>query len=103
MISFELEEQTKTKLDKLLKINNFNYDKLISELLDYKINEAKRGIRNIELDLSNFEERYSLSSEEFYSKFSSGELENTHQNDFLIWSGEYEIYQSLQNELKTLL
>lgn len=49
MISIEVEEETKAKLNKLLKINNFNYDKLISELLEYKINEAKKGIRILNL------------------------------------------------------
>ena len=53
---------------------------------------------NIKKDLVEFEEKYSMSSEEFYEKISNGELDDI--KDYIIWSGIYEGYIDHIEKLK---
>ncbi|MBM2815762.1 MAG: hypothetical protein HW421_2524 [Ignavibacteria bacterium] len=104
MLTLELDVQTEMRFSKLLNIHGSNYIKLINSMFDYRINELKKGIRNIELDFSNYELKYKIKSSDFYSKYENGVFgEDSHNNDFMIWSGEYESYIEFQNELKQLL
>ncbi len=48
----------------------------------------------MQIDLKQFEEQYSLSSEEFYRQFESGKLGD--KEDYMIWAGIYEML--LQNK-----
>lgn len=104
MLTIELDVQTEMRFTKLLNIHGSNYTKLINSMFDYRINELKKGMRNIELDFSKYEQKYKIKSSDFYSKYENGIFgEDSHNNDFMIWSGEYESYIEFQNELKQLL
>jgi len=104
MLTLELDKQTEIKFNKLLDINGNSYHSLINSLYDYRINELKKGIRNIELDISAYENKYKIKSVDFYDKYEKGEFgEDSHNNDFMIWSSEYESYLEFQNELKQLI
>jgi len=104
MLTLELDQQTEVRFGKLLKLHGSNYTKLINSMLDYRINELKKGIRNIELHFSAYERKYKMKSSDFYSDYENGIFgEDSHNNDFMIWSGEYESYVEFQNELKQLL
>ena len=59
------------------------------ELIEYRTNELKRAIINIEIDLKKYEEKYGLTTEEFYEKYSKGDMEDS--EDFMLWAGIYEM------------
>ena len=48
--------------------------------------------------LSAFEERYHLSSEDFFHKYSSGENDDT--ADFVEWANNYRHYLAIRSELE---
>lgn len=104
MLTLELDKQTEIRFNKLLNIYGCNYATLINSMIDYRINELKKGISNIELDFMAYEHKYNMKTPVFYSKYENGEFgEESHNNDFMIWSGEYESYIEFGNELNQLL
>lgn len=50
--------------------------------------------------MKKFEQKYRLSTEEFYRKFKSGELGD--DEDFILWSGIYEMQQESNRRLAEL-
>lgn len=48
-----------------------------------------------------FEQRYQLSSEEFYAQYTAGALGDA--RDFVEWAGDYQHYQRLKAELESQL
>jgi hypothetical protein len=72
-------------------------------MINYRINELKKGLQNIELDFINFEEKYKIKTKDFYKRYINGDYgDESESNDFMIWSGEYEAYADFQNELDKL-
>ena len=103
MLTLNLDNQTETKFNKLLKISGMNFSVLISSMLNYRINELNKGIRNIELDFVKFEKKFKMKTKDFYNRYAKGDFgEESENNDFMIWSGEYEAYTEFQNELNKL-
>lgn len=101
MITINVSEQNQDKFNKLLGLYKGNSDNLVSAVIAYKVNDLRKGIRNIEVDLANFESRYAMSTQEFYEEFASGKIGDDN-DDFLAWSGEYEVLQEFKNDLKLL-
>ena len=66
----------------------------------YKILELKKANSNIKKDMRRFERKYKLSSNEFYAKFEEGKFGD--EDDFMLWSGIYELYQTNSNELSKI-
>lgn len=64
-------------------------------------NSALDAIVALAKRLSIFEERYQLSSEEFYDKFSKGMLED--DVDFIEWSNDYQNFLQLKLEIENRL
>ena len=52
-------------------------------------------IRSIEKDLKFFEDKYKMTSQEFYDKFSHAEIEE--KVDFFKWWSDYEIYLRIKS------
>ena len=102
MITVNLDSSTENKFQKLLGLYKGNYNDMFKGFLQYKIIELKRGIRNIEMDFTYFEQKYDIPTKTFYRKFSNGEIEE-HYDDYLKWSGEYEVCKEFKNELKLLI
>lgn len=103
MIQIKLDRQTEERFNKLLSLYNSNYSDLINSMIQYRIGELKKGISNIELDFVKYEKRYNMKSEEFYKLYEMGSFgEDSHNNDFMIWSSEYESYVRFRKELKEL-
>ena len=50
--------------------------------------------------MRRFERKYKLSSNEFYAKFEEGKFGD--EDDFMLWSGIYELYQTNSNELSKI-
>ena len=104
MLKLELDVQTENRFSKLLNLYGKNYTSLINSMFDYRINELKKGIRNIELDFSTYENKYKMKSPDFYRDYENGLFgESSHDNDLMIWSSEYESYLEFQSELNQLL
>lgn len=51
--------------------------------------------------LSVYEDRYRMSSEEFYNSFCKGQMEDT--VDFVEWSNGYQHYMAIKLEIERLL
>ncbi len=101
MININVNSTIEGKFNKLLRLYNENYDDLINGMVEYKKNELKKGIRNIENDFRYYEKKYALLTEDFYNKFINGDFKE-HNNDYLIWSGEYEVWKEFKDELKQI-
>jgi hypothetical protein len=62
--------------------------------------ELRRGILNLRLDLKRLEEKHRLPTEEFYEQFSQGALDD--REEFIIWSGLYEMLCENEKRLQEL-
>jgi hypothetical protein len=51
--------------------------------------------------LAAFEQKYRMASDEFYAQYLAGKLEDS--KDFVEWSGDYQHYISLKQELERKL
>jgi len=72
----------------------------IDKLLDRETSRLISQKARLEQQLADFEQRYSLSSEEFYERFEQGELGDA--MDFVEWSATYEMAANLQYRLSIL-
>ncbi|OHD07469.1 MAG: hypothetical protein A2086_02880 [Spirochaetes bacterium GWD1_27_9] len=99
LLNLELDPAIERKINIIFN-NTKNKDLLFEELINYQINEMKKGIVNIKNDLISFEKKYNMSSEEFYNKTNNGELDD--RKDFIIWAGIYEMYISNIEKVKEL-
>ena len=72
----------------------------IDKLLDRETSRLISQKARLEQQLSGFERRYSLNSEEFYEKFERGELGDA--MDFVEWSATYEMAANLRHRLSIL-
>ena len=72
----------------------------IDKLLDRETSRLISQRARLEQQLSDFEQRYSLNSEEFYEKFERGELGDA--MDFVEWSATYEMTANLRRQLSIL-
>lgn len=98
MITIQISDTYRERFDKLLNLYHGNHDDLIQAMLEFKVNDLKKGIQNIKTDLTYFENKYQKDTVTFYREFAKGN--HTDENDdFLIWSGEYETYREFEKEL----
>jgi hypothetical protein len=51
--------------------------------------------------LSSYEERYHMSSEDFYYKFKKGQISD--EIDYIEWSNDYQHYLAIRHELEKQL
>ena len=58
-------------------------------------------MKNVEIDFAFFENKYSISTAEFYKNFQKGKYDDSN-DDFIQWSGEYEIWLGHKEELDKL-
>lgn len=73
---------------------------LFSDFIEYHKRNAQREIARIEIDLATYEDKYDMASEDFYNKFYRGELEDA--QDFIVWSGIYEMQLESKKKLTEL-
>ncbi len=52
-------------------------------------------------DLTEFEREYAMTSEEFFAKYSRGEMGDA--MPFVKWAGRYQLYLDLKNKIQTSL
>ena len=101
MITVNLGSNAEDKFQRLLGLYKGNYENLFNGMIEYKIRELKRGIRNIEIDFAYYEKKYGISTQAFYKKFLDAEIKE-HNDDYFKWSGEYEVWQEFNEELKQI-
>ena len=89
-------------LEKYLSIhkNDNVVETAISKLVEMKINQFNQEISDLKKDLKKFENKYNFKSDEFFKKFTTGQL-----NDNLDFTDWIAIYKMLQNRIsdKSLL
>ena len=103
MLTLNLDNKTEKQFNKLLENSGMNFSDLISSMINYRISEIKKGMRNIEFDFANYEQKYKIETENFYNSYSKGDYgDESDATDYMIWSGEYEAYTEFQNELNQL-
>ena len=56
---------------------------------------------NLQSDLQEFEAQYQMTTEAFYQQFSQGFLDD--REDFIIWSGIYELLLENKNQSQSLI
>lgn len=101
MLNIDLNSDVQDRLKKLAETYKNNYNSLFNDFYNYNIEEHKRGMKNIELDLAFFEKKYSISTSEFYKIFNQGKY-GDYNEDFIRWSGEYEIWLEHKRDLENL-
>jgi len=97
-----LQQQTEQRLTNYVSVFGGNYDKMITDILSYRISQLQKSVKSIKTDLIFFEKKYKMQTPLFYKKFETGKL-GDENNDYYQWSGEYETYLDYQKELKYLL
>jgi ribosomal protein S24E len=99
MIQLELSNRTELRLKQVMLLHT-DKDSFFNKMIDYQISELKLGIYNIEKDLKQFEKKYAMNTKLFYKKFESGEIGD--EDDYMIWSGIYEMYLRDNEKLEKL-
>jgi hypothetical protein len=72
----------------------------IKSAIDKEIKRCEIGATLSEKALKQFEDRYKMSSEEFFFKMENGELDD--RLDFIEWAGEYELLRRTRQKLNAL-
>ena len=98
-VQLQLQPQTEERLRRILALYH-NQEAFAQNIIAYQIAELKRALLNIRLDLQQFEQKYQLTTKEFYQQFQTSLLEDT--EDFMIWAGIYEMFQKNTHNLKEL-
>ena len=98
-ITLNLEKDIAEKLNSYIQI--FGNDNLfVDKFMDFQKRRLKKEIALMKIDLINFEKKYNKKSEVFYSEFQEGNAGDS--EDFLLWSGIFEMYLDSKNKLSTL-
>lgn len=64
--------------------------KAISKIISYEIAKTAEELKELKEELKAYEKRFKMGSEDFFSKFSAGELGDS--ADFFEWSALYQMY-----------
>jgi len=74
---------------------------LFEKFIEFHKNRLKREIARMQIDLEVYEQKHKMTSEDFFNKFEKGELGDN--QDFIIWSGIYEMQKDSKRKLTQLL
>jgi len=95
--------QLKPELEKKVKYiisKQDNAESFFQDFILYQISELEKAIINIEKDIKKYEKKYKISSFEFYKLFEEGKFGD--EDDYMIWSGIYEMLNKNKAELKKI-
>jgi hypothetical protein len=98
-LSVELPPETEQKFIRIMEQYS-DKEEFFQDIIRYQIEELKNSIHNIEIDLTELEKKNCLSSEEFYHKFTNGELGD--EEEYILWSGIYEMQLANKKKLTEL-
>ncbi len=69
---------------------------ILRNSLERELRIIEHSIKRTKEKLKSFEEKYSMSSEEFYERFERGELGDS--QEFMLWAAEYEALKVLKKD-----
>jgi hypothetical protein len=72
----------------------------LEKLLHYEAESSREQLRQLREDLRQFEEKYGLSSAEFYQRFQAGETDD--RMDYVEWAAMAQMAQNLEARLELL-
>jgi len=98
-LHLEVESQTAQRLRKILEFYP-DQETFAQNIIAYQVAELKKGILNLQLDLKEFEEKYRLSTEDFYRQFTEGNTDD--REDYILWAGLYEMLRENEQRLEGL-
>lgn len=75
-------------------------DLALEKLFAYELETSQRQLQQIEQDLAEFEARYALSSDTFYSRFQSGEMGDG--LDFMEWASLVQMARRVGDRISLL-
>jgi len=81
-------------------LNDEYLQKAITKVIAYEIAKTSEEVEDLKRELKVYESRFDMDSEEFFSRFQAGELEDN--ADFFEWSALYKMYLRAQERLKIL-
>ncbi len=76
------------------------FERLLEKLLDAALSRQRLRMKRYERDLSEFESRYGMKSEVFYSRFEDGAAGDS--MDFFEWAGLYELFLTAYEKVRRL-
>jgi hypothetical protein len=101
MLNLNLNVRPKTA-KRLKKVLEFSRDEetFAQNVIAYQVVELKRGILNLKLDMKACEEKYKMTSADFYKRFSQGKLDD--REDYILWAGLCEMLEKDEKQLRGL-
>ncbi len=100
-----VETRTVGRLEGLLRLYHTGYhssvvDKTVEKLVILEVTRSNNELTRLRERLEAYERQYNMPSEDFYTKFRSGELGDA--MDFVEWSVFWDMYESTQERLNEL-
>ncbi|MBI3194905.1 MAG: hypothetical protein HYZ34_10635 [Ignavibacteriae bacterium] len=81
-----------------LKKNHLNG--LLQHALERESSLLHQAAERTQQRLSDYEKKHSLSTQEFFTRFTTGKMSD--EDDFIDWAGEYQLYINIQQQLASL-
>lgn len=75
-------------------------DRTIEKLLHHEAEQSHTLLRQIQADLAEFEQKYHLSSTEFYRQFQAGQTGD--EMDYVEWASLVQMAENLEKRLRLL-
>ncbi len=75
-------------------------DRTLDKLLAYEADVSREQLRQLETDLAAFEQRYGLSSTEFFRRYLAGQTDD--RMDYVEWASLVQMANNLQERLRLL-
>jgi len=75
-------------------------DRTLNKLLIHEADVCRAQLSQLQADLADFEQQYSLSSAEFYRRFKAGQTDD--RMDYVEWASLVQMHDNLQKRLRLL-
>ena len=98
-LNLNIQPQTAKRLKKVLELAR-DEETFAQNVIAYQVAELKRALLNLRIDLKAFEEKYKMSSREFYALYLEGKLGDN--EDYMLWAGLVEMLDSNEKRLQGL-
>jgi len=98
-LQLDVKPNTEVRLRRLLSQLQ-DTEAFAQNIISFRVNELKRGVLNLRLDLKRFEDQYQMPSEVFYERFGQGQADDSEDN--MLWAGLYEMLRENQRQLQDL-
>ena len=100
-VNQELLGKSKCKIDILLSFGaDKELDTSLTKLVHFQIAKYRSNIEQIHFELSRFEDKYQMSSKDFYQRFESGKMGD--EGDYFEWVGLYENVLLYNDRIRSL-